>query len=316
MLAQLQSKHLIDATNLKVMGFIEASLSENTRSSYHYDILSFFRWGGTLPTDAQTIIRYLADNAQNLNSRTLDRRLKTIRYWHRLHKVADPTEDCEVKQVMKGIKRSEGRPAQKAMPITKEDLALIDSALTGPEPKLIDYRDNALIQVGFFGAFRRSELVGINIEHLKFTKHGMEIFIPRSKTDQYSDGAKCVIPKFKNGPCPVKTLMNWIAVANIESGPVFRSLSINKKQHVCDHALDPKVVNLIIKKLISRCEIGDPDDYSGHSLRRGFATSVTRQGSSLEALMRHGRWKNASTVIGYIEESARFSDNPASLLDF
>jgi len=297
------------------MGLIEelvdASLSFNTRRSYKQDLKSFIDWGGVLPASSQMVLEYLVDNCKRFNTRTLDRRLKTLRHWHRLHKFDDPTVAPEVVQIFKGIKRTEGKAPVRAAPLTKEQIIVIDEFLNA-RGRFIDLRDNAIIQVGFFGAFRRSELAGIHVEHLNFTDEGVEIFIPRSKTDQIANGAICLIPSFKSRPCPVRTLMLWLVKAGIDKGPVFRSF--NGRLHT-DLPIDPSHVNLIIKKIIKRCNLGNPDDYSGHSLRRGFATASTRSGATLEALMRHGRWRHASNVLSYIEEANRFTDNPAALLD-
>ena len=45
-------------------------------------------------------------------------------------------------------------------------------------------RDRALLLVGFAGAFRRSELVALDVTDLQFTPEGLLLTIRRSKTDQ------------------------------------------------------------------------------------------------------------------------------------
>jgi len=45
-------------------------------------------------------------------------------------------------------------------------------------------RDRALLLLGFAGAFRRSELVSLDVGDLEFTPRGVRVQLRRSKTDQ------------------------------------------------------------------------------------------------------------------------------------
>ena len=173
--------------------YIHAATSANIRKAYQSDIRHFVLSGGSLPTSAEHIIRYLHQHAISLNPRTLVRRLTAIKNWHLFQGFADPTANPAVRKTLTGIKNTHGKPKDKAVPLTVEALKIMAGYLNS-SGRLIDVRNNALLQIGFLGAFRRSELVTICWEHIQFVPEGIEILIPRSKTDQSGEGQVCAIP--------------------------------------------------------------------------------------------------------------------------
>lgn len=292
--------------------YIHAATSDNTRKAYQSDIRHFFAWGGVLPATIDQIILYLEQHAATLNSRTLLRRLTALKIWHVSQDFPDPTTHPLVRKTIKGIQNIHGRAKVKATALTLTTLTQMCNHLMKSE-RLIDLRNNALLQIGFFGAFRRSELVAIQYEHLRFVPEGVEIFIPSSKTDQTQEGHICAIPYGnKNNLCPVKALSTWCENAGITTGPIFRQL--NKSQYVSEKSVNSHHIGIIIKSLAIACKLPEAQHYSGHSLRRGFATTAAQKGASLVSIMRHGRWRHQSTVIGYIEEGQRFEENIAGMI--
>ena len=131
--------------------------------------------------------------------------------------------------------------------------------------------------MGFFGAFRRSELVAIHWEQVEFVPEGMEILISRSKTDQAGEGRICAIPYGDALLCPVRALKTWQERSNCQTGPVFRSLG--KYEQINKNAIKTNQLNLIIKSLAKHCHLPNAELYSSHSLRRGFATEASKQGA-------------------------------------
>lgn len=307
--AENDQPDIINAT-LSVFGnaYIRAATSENTRKAYRSDIRNYEKWGGILPATTEQIISYLQASALQLNPRTLTRRLTAIKQWHIYQGFSDPTEHALVTKTLAGIANTHGKPKNKALAITADVLCKIVAPLQQKD-SLIALRDNALLQVGFFGAFRRSELVGINLENINFSKSGMEIIIPRSKSDQQGKGQICALPYGNEELCPVLTLTAWLQQSHITEGPIFRK--INRWNKIGPSSLTPLAVNQILKKRALESGLTNAQALSSHSLRRGLATSASLKGASLKAIMRQGRWQHVNTVLGYIEDSQRFNDNAA-----
>lgn len=288
--------------------YIKAATSDNTRIAYRGDIKHFENWGGKLPATPEIIADYLLSYAEKLNPRTLSRRLTALKHWHNYQGFADPTKHLAIQKTMTGITRVHGKPKEKAYPLLPDMLLRIVKHLKA-ENTLAALRDNALLQIGFFGAFRRSELVNIQMEHIEWKDQGIDILLTQSKTDQVHQGQFCAIPFGKNLLCPISALKEWLEIANIKQGPIFRE--IKKGEKLKDKSLSPLSVNFILKKRAIECGIPHAIKLSGHSLRRGLATSATEAGANLSAIMRQGRWKQVNTVMEYVEAKDRFSDNAA-----
>lgn len=291
--------------------YLQAATSSNTRKAYQQDIRHFISWGGLLPTTADQLLQYLAFYASSLNPRTLRRRLTAIKHWHIYQGFSDPTGHPLVRKTLSGILRLHGKPLEKAAPLCIEHMMLFSQYLVR-RGTLVDCRNNALILIGFFGAFRRSELVSILWENIRFVPEGLIIMLSRSKTDQEGEGQICPIPFGNQMLCPVTALRQWQERGKISSGPVFRA--IHKNGVIKQHALSAVSVNLILKNLAQSCQLLNHQAYSGHSLRRGFATSASKKGATLGAIMRQGRWRHEGTVYGYIEEGRHFEDNAANAI--
>lgn len=288
--------------------YIKAATSENTRRAYQADIRHFENWGGKLPANTDSILRYLLAFANILNPRTLSRRLTALKNWHTYQSFSDPTEHPAISKTLTGIMRTHGKPKEKAPALSPEDLIKIVEYLAY-ENSLRASRDNALLQLAFFGAFRRSEIVAIKYEHINWQGQGIEILIPHSKTDQNHLGLYCAIPYGNEQLCPVAALKNWLEKSNITTGPIFRR--IHGKTELSQNSLDPISVSHILRKRARDAGIPEADKLSSHSLRRGLATSASRNGASLPSIMRQGRWKNVSTVMEYIDAAQRFEENAA-----
>ena len=176
------------------------------------------------------------------------------------------------------------------------------------------YRDIALVLTGFFGAFRRSELVAIQITDLVWEPEGLIIRLPRSKTDQYMEGMARALPYGAKDCCPATVIKDWLQAANIDSGPLFRP--VNRWDQIQPTSLSPGAINDLLKQLGKACEFEFVTELSSHSLRRGLSTSAARERIDFELIKKQGGWKNDATVWEYIEEGQQFSNNAAiSLMD-
>lgn len=289
--------------------YIAAATSDNTRKAYQADIRHFERWGGRLPASTEAIVLYLQAFADKLNPRTLARRITALKNWHVYQSFPDPTAHSTISKTLAGIMRMHGRPKEKAWPLAPLDLLRITEKLA-KDDTIASWRDNALLQIGFFGAFRRSELVAIHVEHIHRQKEGIEILIPKSKTDAVGEGQFAPIPYGTEKLCPIRALEHWLSLSEIKQGPIFRRIYSNGT--LSAHSLTPLSVNHILKKHALTCKLPYAQQLSSHSLRRGLATSASRSGAGLVAIMRQGRWKQVNTVMEYIDASERFKENAAT----
>jgi integrase len=291
--------------------FLAAATADNTRRAYRSAIKHFLAWGGVLPADEPTMIRYLLAFAATLNPRTLALRLTALAQWHVHQGFADPASAPTVRKTLAGIARTNGKPRKKAKALALEDLQRIVDRLAA-EATLKAMRDNALLQIGFFGGLRRSELVAIEIGHLGWQTEGITITLPRSKTDQTGEGIVKAIPYGDPACCPASAVRRWLDAAAIVEGPLFRPIS--KWGAVSDAALHEGSVNTILAQCARLAGLDYVPELSSHSLRRGMATSAYRAGASLRDIKRQGGWRHDGTVQGYIEEAGRFEDNAAGTL--
>jgi len=226
--------------------YIQAATSDNTRAAYQSDVQHFLNSGGQLPASPEDLERYLKDSAPQYNPRTICRRLTALRQWHRLKGEADPTQDPRVKKTLRGIARLHGQPKQQAAALRLSDLDQLVTYLKTRE-SIQAIRNRALLLVGFFGAFRCSELVEIQWGQVQLVSDGMIITLPRSKTDQTGEGDRCVIPFGNETRCPVRALIDWRQASLCWSGPVFRRIS--KSGGVQDLPIGPRYWNRLIRQI-------------------------------------------------------------------
>jgi integrase len=262
-----------------------------------------------LPADAETIAAYIAECAGRLRVGSIQRRLNAIAEAHKAADLDSPTSAGMVKNTMKGIRRTLGTaPAQKSPTLTDDIRAMVDAA----DPGLIGARDRALILLGFAGAFRRSELVALDIEDCTFGKDGLTVTLRRSKTDQQAAGRKIGIPYGSNPEtCPVRTVQAWIEQASVSTGALFRS--INRHGQVKAGGLSGLDVARIVKKLADRAGL-DAAKYAGHSLRAGHATSAAIAGASERSIMNQTGHRSVQMVRRYIRDGSLFRENSAGKL--
>jgi len=291
--------------------YIQVATAANTRRSYRSAIRHFERWGGKLPADEMAIISYLLAYADTLNPRTLTLRLTALRQWHLSQGFVDPTVGTQVSVTLRGIQRTHGQPKQKAKVLSMVDIDTMVNHLR-QQSGAIAIRDCAVILMGFFGAFRRSELVSICVENITWESEGILVLIPKSKTDQTGQGIIKAIPRSDDPLCAVQALTQWLSHAKINGGSVFRSC--HRGGQIKTSPLAPASINDILKRTAKQCQFDFVPELSSHSLRRSFSTQAHRAGASFAAIKRQGGWQHDGTVWEYIDEAQRFEDNAAQTL--
>jgi integrase len=294
--------------------FIRASKAESTLRGYHSDWRDFCAWSeghgvGALPAAPETVASYIAECAGHLKPGSVQRRLNAIAEAHKAAGLDSPTSTGMVKNTMKGIRRKLGTaPVQKTPTLTDNIRAMVDASDVG----LIGARDRALILLGFAGAFRRSELVALDIEDCVFGKDGLTVTLRSSKTDQQAAGRKIGIPYGSNPEtCPVRTVQTWLGLAGISAGPFFRAIS--RHGLVRPGRLSPIDVARVVKKLADRAGL-DAAKYAGHSLRAGHATSAAIAGASERSIMNQTGHRSVQMVRRYIRDGSLFMENSAGKL--
>ena len=298
----------------QVREYIRASKAENTLRGYSADWRDFCAWSeahGVSPLSAspEVVAAYIAECASHLKPGSIQRRLNAIAEAHKAVGAESPTHSPIVANTMKGIRRTIGTaPAQKAPALTEDIRAMVEVT----DAHLIGLRDRTLILLGFAGAFRRSELVGLDVEDCSFNKDGLTVRLRRSKTDQQGEGRKIGIPYGSNPEtCPVRTVQSWLETAGIITGPLFRS--VNRHGQLKPGRLSGIDVARIVKKLAMRAGL-DPAKYSGHSLRAGHATSAAIAGASERSIMNQTGHRSVQMVRRYIRDGSLFRDNSAGKL--
>ncbi len=247
-------------------------------------------------------------HAGTLSVTTLAHRGASISKAHTAKGLPNPARSEPVRSTLRGIRRAHGQPQRLARPLTKEDLFSV-LATTGDGLK--DARDRALLLVGFAGAFRRSELVSVNCADIEPVKQEVVINPRRSKTDQEGTGRKIGIPHGRTRWCPVSALNEWLERVGIEDGPVFRPVDRHGKVH--NAHLWGEAVSLVIKERVAAVGL-DPDDYSGHSLRAGLATSAAAAGVSSWKIRQQTGHASDAMLARYIRDGELFVDNAAGAL--
>jgi site-specific recombinase XerD len=286
------------------------SMSLATRRAYGSDFAIFRAWCtargvSPLPATAESTAAFLASEAaRGIKPSTVGRRCAAIKFAHKIAGAAVPTDDERVKATVRGIRRTLGTAKAKKTPATCE--RLIPMAL-GTGDGLIALRDRSLLLIGFAGAFRRSELVALDVADIEETESGLRIVIRHSKTDQEGAGQTIAIPRGSIA-CPVAALAAWRTAAGITSGALFRSV---RKGGKVGARLSGQSVGDIVKTHAKRCGL-DPALFSGHSLRSGFLTSAAARGASVFKLMDQSRHRSMDTLAGYVRDANLFVDHAGS----
>ena len=269
-----------------------------------------------LPTEPKIVSLYLTYLSSNdVKISTIKRRLVSIGVIHKIKGHYLDTKHPIIIENLMGIKRRKGINQKAKKPLLINNLKqIIDVINKEKEADLKKLRNKALLLIGFAGGFRRNELVSLNAEDLEFVFEGLKITLKKSKTDQFGEGFSKGIPYFDNSLyCPVKSLKNWLNISKINKGPLF--VRFSKGIKITNNRLSDQSVALIIKDYLIRAGI-DSKEYSGHSLRSGFATSAAEAGAEERSIMAITGHKSTEMVRRYIKEANLFNNNALNKIKF
>jgi len=301
-------KHLEIAREI----YTQANKAKRTKIEYARDWRSFLNWctlSGVcaLPAKPDTVANYIVHLAEeNKKVSTIKRALVSISQVHKREHLDSPCSLGIVRETLKGAIRLLGAHKTRKTPLLVEDLMRM--LQTQSEEDLMGVRNRALLLLGFSGALRRSELVGLNVEDLHFVKEGIELHIHQSKTDQEQEGQKIGIPYGKNlHTCPVRAIQTWIYRAQLKDGPLFRA--VYKKGGLGQRLYGLDVAR-IIKRIALLCGL-DPAQYAGHSLRAGLVTTAAKAGKAEHVIMKQTRHRSIAQLREYIRDAHLFEHNAA-----
>lgn len=308
-----ENKYLSDFADLaeKAQHYMQCCKSERTREIYKVGWDCFVIWCvdrnlSFLPANLETVIAYLVEKATVLKMSTLDLRILSIRDAHRV--IGKPLFDPHdiIARTMRGIRNTHGVPEIRKCPIMLEDLKGMVNSLGS---SMLDLRNKAILLLTFAGAFRSCETVAMKVEDLNFTRNGIELMLPRSKTDQEGKGQIVAIPYGSNpNTCPVRAIQDWLNVSKIYSGFLFRRFK--KGMKITEFGLQSIALCKIVKENPHIKMIGG--DYSSHSLRAGFCTTAAAKGVQEFSIMRQSRITQSETLQRYIRHGTMWNDCAAT----
>jgi len=293
---------------------LQNSKANNTVRAYKSDFNNFGLFCAqngfkSLPSEPKIVSLYITHlSSKGIKMSTLKRRLVSIGVIHKLKGHYLDTKHPVIIENIMGIKRRKGSIQKGKKPLLINNLKKIINVIDEYNTENIKkFRDRSIILMGFSGGFRRNEIVSLDYDDLDFVTEGLKISIKRSKTDQFGEGSVKGLPYFDNTKyCPVLSLKNWIEISKIRSGPLFRRFSKGTK--LSEKRLTDQTVALLIKKYLKIAGI-DSKNYSGHSLRSGFATSAAEAGVEERNIMSMTGHKSSEMVRRYIKEANIFKNN-------
>jgi site-specific recombinase XerD len=293
---------------------LQSSKASNTVRAYKSDFKDFGLFCvqngfNSLPSEPKVVSLYLTYlSTKEAKISTLKRRLVSIGVIHKLKGHYLDTKHPSIIENIMGIKRRKGSIQKGKKPLLISHLKLIINVIDEQSKEEIKkLRDRTLILIGFSGGFRRNEIVALDYDDLDFVPEGLKISIRRSKTDQFGEGMIKALPYFDSSKyCPVVSLKKWIAVSKINSGSLFRRFS--KGSRLTENRLTDQTIALLIKEYLQLAGINSKN-YSGHSLRSGFATSAAESGAEERSIMSMTGHKSTEMVRRYIKEANLFRNN-------
>ena len=300
---------------------LQSSKSKNTIRAYKSDYTDFGIFCArngfkSMPTEPKIVSLYLTYlSTKEVKISTLKRRLVSIGVIHKLKGQYLDTKHPSIIENIMGIKRRKGSLQKGKKPLLINSLKKLINVIDKSSSEYINkLRDRSIILIGFSGGFRRNEIVSLDYDDLDFVIEGLKINLKRSKTDQFGEGSVKGLPYFKNEQyCPVLSLKKWIEISKVNSGPLFRRFSRGSK--LTEKRLTDQTVAILIKKYLRLAGI-DNKNYSGHSLRSGFATSAAESGVEERNIMAMTGHKSPEMVRRYIKEANLFKNNPLNKLKF
>ncbi|MBH5131258.1 site-specific integrase [Streptomyces sp. HB-N217] len=316
---------------------IEASVADSTRRAYGADRAAFAAWCAeedrtAVPASAETMaewVRHLTVTPRPRTQRpagpsTIERAMSAVTSWHE--------EQGRPKPNMRGA-RAVLNAYKDRLAVDKEAAAQARQATAALPPQiramlagadrttLAGKRNAALVLLGFATAARVSELVALDVDTVTEAEHGYDVTLYRKKVRKHTPNP--VLYGTDPATCPVRALrayLDALAAAGRTDGPLF--VRVDRWDRIAPPMTrhgrvigDPagRITAEAAAEVIERLAVaaGLSGDWSGHSLRRGFATAARAAGHDPLEIARAGGWVDGSRVLArYMDEVDRVKNSP------
>ncbi|WP_217428745.1 tyrosine-type recombinase/integrase [Micromonospora maritima] len=310
---------------------IDEATPATTRRAYREEWARFTRWceqqqRTPLPATAQTLAEYAANLAgRDLAPSSIGKAMAAITKAHQTAGHGEP-DRRGAREVLRGYRKRYARNGGTTKRAPALTLTALQAMIATLDPTtLIGVRDRAILVLGFAMGARRSEIAALNLADLEPHPEGLQVTVRLSKTDKDGRGRIVAVPYGSNiATCPVRSVEQWrtaLAHHGRDTGPLFLRIDRHGRLgHVATGKGDPdgritgETVAAIVRRAAVAAGLDAATAFSGHSLRRGFATAAyAAPDADLVRIARHGGWKEGSAALfGYLEEVDRWRKNPAA----
>jgi integrase len=245
---------------------------------------------------------------------TIERRLSALTAWYRSAGRPLDRQDRHIVDVLAGIRRTHARPPRQKEALLGDDIL---SMLETLPRDLRGLRDRAILLIGFAGGLRRSEIVGLDCgpNQTQDSRGWLEVF-PDGLLVQINGKTGWRFVEIGRGSsersCPVFALEQWLRLARIEHGPVFRRVLKSNSGVTAERLSDKHIVRLVQKAALAAGVRGDLPEgqralaFGGHSLRAGLASSVDVDEAAVQRQLGHA---SAEMTRRYQRRRDRFRVN-------
>ncbi len=282
---------------------------QSTRQAYAADVRAWETWAeqngvedpAGRPAHPIWVAAWVADMAHRGNAlATIRRRIAGLGADHKARGYADPTTHPIVGAALDKLAKSNTKRQKQARALKRDDIARIVESLD--DTTLAGARSAAMILLGWSCALRVGELVNLQVEDIALAGDRLTVQIVGGKARNRDAVDEVTASCDPAGLlCPIDAVRNWIELAGIESGPIFRGLT--KHHTIRQTAISARAFGDIIRNAAKAAGVTAWVDVSPHSLRRGWATEAANHGVPANVIKTHGRWSNTATAEKYIDST-------------
>ncbi len=316
---------VLAASRQRVDEYQSHTKASETWRGYKGDWERFRAWAtangvSALPATPETVSRHivwLAD--RGLRVGTIERFLTSARHYHREAGFDFPRTDYGVSKTMKGIRQRVGVKKNKRAPLGLKALAAACERAEGAQQR-------AMLTVGWWCMLRSANLVAIQREHVRLVRvededwiddnsqpNGLILHLPGSKTDQLKEGRDIAVHAQEDeSVCPVQALAVYLGASQFDPGDLIFPVSARTVSRLIKRSVANPDHGHKTMREISECELcsATARRFASHSLRRGSATQMARDGVGEQEIKRQGGWKSEKVMRGYVDDAGLFLNNP------